>query len=89
MIHSLEIAAYFILFFLDSLKLKGRRHGRCCEEQCVGRRRADEEEKRWKYYQVEAELTARQRGCSAGISTMGKGLCRRFGKDVFEALKCN
>lgn len=43
MIHSLEIAAYFIsfyfifiFFFLDSLKLKGRRHGRCCEERCGG-----------------------------------------------------
>lgn len=26
---------------------------------------------------------------SAGISTMRRGLCREFWKDVFKALKCN
>lgn len=34
MIRSLEVVAFF--FFLDSLKLKGRRHSECCEELCDG-----------------------------------------------------
>lgn len=55
----------------------------------MGRRRGDEEGKCCKYYQVEAELAARGWDSSAGISSVRRGLCRVFWKDVFEALKCN
>lgn len=39
MIRSFEIAAFFYFIFVDSLKLRGRRHSKCCERLCDGEER--------------------------------------------------
>lgn len=77
-------------FFLGYLKLKGGRHSKCCEEQCTV-----EEKGRWGEKNAACITGGGKIGCerrwdsSAGISTMRRGLCRVFQKDVFKALKCN
>lgn len=67
MIHSLEIAAYFILFYfillsLDSLKLQGRRHGRCCEEWCSGEEKGRRGREELEALAGGGRTDARQRG---------------------------
>lgn len=85
MIRNLEVAAFF--FWIPwSLREGGTVNA---VKSCVMGRRRGDEEKCCKYYLVEVELAVRRWDSSAGISTMRRGLCRVFRKDVFKALKCN
>lgn len=72
MIRSFEIAAFFYFIFVDSLKLRGRRHSKCCEELCDG-------EERGRRGGTMLEVLRRRRGGSAGLSALRRGLRGVFG----------